>query len=649
MESGGLTPNPDLNGFVVCSVLHDEKLPSISSSSAGQNLVAWQTERLLGDDNIYGSQFFASAWSDDPLALAYNGNRHLVRTPNEECLHIVYTNQNAVYYIYSTDGGINWTLPEIIGTGILPAITLDAANLPSVAWTDGEGGLWYRRKIDASTWSDIYHLDDPASSMALHLNSPPSIAIMGSTVHILTTRSGLRPRQVCAHRLEDFSFPINDPDQGFFDLIDQKLGPLDPPLVLFPSLARCEVNNSLHAVWQRVDTICYATKPKDCPWVNWGDVFDPEGHQSSHPFVETYGDSVYVVWQNEYDEELYKAARHLQDDFYQWDNFSQTSTLSSVYPTNAFGFFTVYDEEPTTGYPYDAYYKTSPYSDRINISSTSDNSSYPQSVARFHEYDRFIYTAWLEGDDVPYEIKFKKIQHLDPEDFAYLSSSNGRVSASPYLVARDSFIDDWQIPVDVGNMATTYEFPLVPGYAYKAKAVVYHEGSGSWSGRIKIDNNLQFAVTYNANVPETLECWIPSALYEDSALTISFNRITGDFAAIGPIHIYRYEYDGGGGGPMSQQSQPLQNTSITVFPNPFTDKLNVTYQNTSQGKADLKVYDVTGRLVRRLVLPLDESLSYITWDGTDNQGRAVPQGVYFLRVDNHDSSSMLCQKVLRVK
>ena len=587
--------------------------------------------------------------TDDNSALAYNGNRHLARKPLSEELHLVYTRGGEVVYRRSANGGANWALPEIVGDGKFPAITLDAGELPSVTWTDDEGGLWYRRKTGTSTWSDIYHLDDPTGSNALHLNSPPSIAIIGDTVHILTTRSGLRPRQTYAHRLEDFSFHISSPGQGDFDLIDQKLGPPDPPLVLFPSLVRCEVNNSLHAAWQRVDTICYATKPRDCPWVNWGPQFSQQGRQSTHPFVETYGDSVYVVWQNEYAEDVYRAARHLQDDFYQWDNFSQTSTLSSVYPTNAFGFFTVYDEEPTTSYPYDAYYKTNPYGDRINISNTSGNSLYPQSVARFYGFDKFIYTAWLEGDDVPYEIKCKKIQHLDPEDFAYLSSSSGQVSASPYLVARDSFIDNWQIPVDVGNIAATYEFPLVPGYAYKAKAVVYHEGSGSWSGRIKIDNNLQFAVTYNANVPETLECWIPSALYEDSVLTVSFNRITGDFAAIGPIHIYRYEYDGGGGGPMSQQSQPMQNSSITVFPNPFTDRLSVTYQNASQGKVDLKVYDVTGRLVKRLTVPLDESLSYITWEGTDDHGRAVPQGVYFLRVDNPDSGNIIGQKILKLR
>lgn len=593
--------------------------------------------------------------TDDPLALANNGNRHLVRESNTEKLHLVYTRGGQITYQYSSNGGADWDTPENLGAGEFPAITLDSDNFPSVAWTDEEGGLWYRRKISTTNWSDAYHLDDPIGPSAPHLNSPPAIAVHPSTpntVHILVTRSGLIQESKYGHTLEDFSFPINDPTAGWFNIIEEKLGPLEPPLRTFPSIARCEVNNSLHATWQRVDTICYAVKPREDWWDNWGDVFDPEGHQSAHSSVETYGDSIIVVWQrlepSTQKEDVYRGARHVSYPEFISRNVSQTPNLTSAYPVNASGFFTAYAEEPTTISPYDIYYKTRPSDDRIDITSTLANSAYPQCAARFTQ-DEYLYTAWQEGNEAPYAIKFEKRKHLDQREKAYLSSANGQDLPSPYLVARDSFVDDWQIPVDIGNMATTYRFPLAPGYAYKAKAVVYHEGSGPWSGRIKIDNNLQFNVTYNGNVPETLECWIPPVLYADSVLTVSFHRIAGDFAAIGPIYIYRYEYESSGGGPMSQQDQPMHSTSIAVFPNPFTERLNITYQTTGQSNAELKVYDVTGRLVKQFALPSRGALNQIVWDGVDDQGRAVPQGVYFLRVDNPDSGDMLCQKVLRVR
>jgi hypothetical protein len=596
--------------------------------------------------------------TDDPFALAYNGNRHLVRTPNTEELHLVYARGGEVVYRHSSNGGTDWDLPEPIGAGEFPAIALDGYDLPSVTWTDEEGGLWYRRKISSTNWSEeIYHLDDPTGPDDRHLNSPPAIAIdpvRPNTVHILVTRSGLIPnfKSEYSHTLGDFAFTINAPDQGWFNIIDERFGPLEPPLRTFPSIARCAVDNSFHAAWQRADTICYATKPENGQWGNWGWQFDSVGLQSAHPFVETDGDSIYVVWQglnpSTQKEDVYRGARYLTEPDWRWENFSRSSNLVSFYPVNAAGFFTAYAEEPTASSPYDIYYKIGPYDDRIIISNTFANSLYPQSAAMFLVDQKYLYTAWLEGDDTPYEIKFRRIQHQEPEDKAYLSSANGQNLPSPYLVARDSFIDDWQIPVDIGNTATTYQFPLEPGYAYKAKTVVYHEGSGPWSGRVKIDNNLQFNVTYNGNVPETLECWIPAVLYEDSVLTVSFNRIAGDFAAIGPIYIYRYEYEGSGG-PMSQQNQSTHKTSIAVFPNPFTERLNIAYQANGQSKAELKVYDVTGRLVKQFALPSREALSQIIWDGIDDQGRAVPQGVYFLRVDNPDLGDMLCQKVLKVR
>ncbi|UCF70217.1 MAG: T9SS type A sorting domain-containing protein [candidate division WOR-3 bacterium] len=598
--------------------------------------------------------------TDDSLALAYNGNRHLVREPDTEKLHLVYTRGGEIVYHYSSDGGANWDEPETIGEGAFPAIVLDGSHLPSVAWTDDEGGLWYRRKTSATSWSTIYHLDNPAGSSDRRLNSPPAIAIdpfEPATVHILATRSGAistRKKPTYSHALEVFSFPISNPSQGWFDIIEEKLGPLNPPLRTNPSIVRCETDNSFHAVWQREDTVSYAVKPDSDWWEIKGPPFGSDGAHSAHPFVETFGDSVFVVWQHlappNQHEEVYRASKYLTEDDFQWVNFSFTTNLASLHPVNASGSFTLYDEESTADSPHDIYYKIRSYDDRINVSNTANHSSYPQSVARFTLDNDFHYTVWLEGNAPPYEIKFKKMQHLDPEGKAYLSSINGMKTPSPYLVTRDSYIDDWRIPVDIGNTAATYKFPLVPGYSYKAKAVFYHESSGSWSAQVTIDNDQQSIVTCDANESKTLEFWIPPASYEDGSITMSFNRISGDYVAVGPIHIFRYEQNVISGGPMSQQIQPVRNALITALPNPFADRLNITCQIAEQNSADLKIYDVTGRLVKRFDLSsIAPSVNHITWDGIDDHGRKVPQGVYFIRVDNPATGDMLCHKVLRIK
>jgi flagellar hook assembly protein FlgD len=52
------------------------------------------------------------------------------------------------------------------------------------------------------------------------------------------------------------------------------------------------------------------------------------------------------------------------------------------------------------------------------------------------------------------------------------------------------------------------------------------------------------------------------------------------------------------------------------------------------GNVSLQVYDVTGRTVRTLRNGFQKPGVYTaTWNGRDEQGREVPKGVYFYRLD----------------
>jgi flagellar hook assembly protein FlgD len=100
---------------------------------------------------------------------------------------------------------------------------------------------------------------------------------------------------------------------------------------------------------------------------------------------------------------------------------------------------------------------------------------------------------------------------------------------------------------------------------------------------------------------------------------------------------------------MAQHSQTTHNTALTVFPNPFTEQLNIAYQIAGQNGVALQLYDITGRLVKRFDLSSSASFDHIPWNGIDDNGRVVPQGVYFLRIDNLDTGGIICRKVLMVK
>ena len=68
----------------------------------------------------------------------------------------------------------------------------------------------------------------------------------------------------------------------------------------------------------------------------------------------------------------------------------------------------------------------------------------------------------------------------------------------------------------------------------------------------------------------------------------------------------------------------------------INDELTIAYdvfEMTSDAAVSVGVYDLSGRLVRRLYEGQDGVGRYrSTWDGTDDDGRALPPGVYLLRL-----------------
>jgi len=76
-------------------------------------------------------------------------------------------------------------------------------------------------------------------------------------------------------------------------------------------------------------------------------------------------------------------------------------------------------------------------------------------------------------------------------------------------------------------------------------------------------------------------------------------------------------------------------SSFTLSPNPFREMTNLQFQfSIGQGaeSIELKIYDATGRLVKDFSRLTPDALrpTQIIWDGTDQNDRKVPAGVYFV-------------------
>ncbi|RMH74349.1 MAG: T9SS C-terminal target domain-containing protein, partial [Gemmatimonadetes bacterium] len=70
-------------------------------------------------------------------------------------------------------------------------------------------------------------------------------------------------------------------------------------------------------------------------------------------------------------------------------------------------------------------------------------------------------------------------------------------------------------------------------------------------------------------------------------------------------------------------------------PNPFNPVTAIRYQLPQTQAVNLRIYDVSGRLVRALVENEIHEAGYyvLEWDGTDDAGQAVSSGMYIYQFD----------------
>jgi hypothetical protein len=152
---------------------------------------------------------------------------------------------------------------------------------------------------------------------------------------------------------------------------------------------------------------------------------------------------------------------------------------------------------------------------------------------------------------------------------------------------------------------------------------------------------------------------------KSSMIEVLFDKISGSFATAGPIYVYQYEYEEEttemASGPMAQEGKTVNNGAVAIFPNPFRERLTISYQTPNGNSISLKIYDVTGRLVKRFnhlsATPPPgcvadggiQPLNHIVWDGKDESNKTVAPGVYFITIENTATKATSCHKVIKVE
>jgi outer membrane protein assembly factor BamB len=212
----------------------------------------------------------------------------------------------------------------------------------------------------------------------------------------------------------------------------------------------------------------------------------------------------------------------------------------------------------------------------------------------------------------------------------------------------------WVIPVDIGNIPaidndenlyfSNYESPNFNAYdssgsllwSFPTQGGTIHSSAIDSAGRIyfatwsssgdTIGNrvyalNPDGSLLWSRGLPDT-PYYISPAIGLDSTLYIgcadgklyAFGTPTTGVEEKEIQQVYRY--------------QLLQNR-----PNPFCKLTAISYQLKAPSYTTLKVYDISGRLIRTLVAGEKKAGIYsISWSGRDSHGKKAASGIYFYRI-----------------
>ena len=102
----------------------------------------------------------------------------------------------------------------------------------------------------------------------------------------------------------------------------------------------------------------------------------------------------------------------------------------------------------------------------------------------------------------------------------------------------------------------------------------------------------------------------------------------------------------------SIQIKSYESSEISLlqnFPNPFNSETKIIFLLPSPQKVSLTVYDISGKVVKRLLNneALEAKYYHVTWDGSNSQNRFVSSGTYFLQLSADSGQKIIKMLLIR--
>jgi len=625
------------------------------------------------EEDIY-KIYFKRGWQIGANATYPNQGRHLDRTINTDISALAFQGENALFW-QSTER-TEVCSPVGLCDGKQPSIAVTAGSsswVNYIADIENEQHLKYRikRSEDPYDWKELEvwraeNIYAPALALAIGIEATPEN--MGYVVYTVKENDNTYIYFSAFDSLREEPYYTTVLDRGEGDI-----SVLAPSISLTPG-------DLIHIVWQKteqngeISRIYYITTRDEITpdairngaQPTWSDIvqISREGHTepASNPSVEAFGKYVYAAWRGPNEEgnpafgDIWRRARSLGDPYNVWQdprNMSETREQESNYPVMSTDFVTVWQEQIDND-NWEIYAKFEPEQSAQPIFETPTPSKYPHINGYWDPNPALpptfcVNTIWTE-EFAPelFEVKFDCYRYEynpNPEEKAnlYYTVEIGDTVPSPLCSQRDGYLRYGQYKIDYGNQKLKYKLLyLHPSYYYDLRAIVYQQGQDNWTQKFDIDSTFSTSVTFEPNRPETVWIRLPQQAYmNDNKVKYDVKKIFGNRAVIADLRLYqKEEFISSGGGQQSANNTLIKRPILyQSFPNPFKSHTAIRYSLPAEKKVMLSIYDVSGRLVKTVINHNQTSGIYsVSWDGKDDKGRTVAQGIYFYRLQTDNFS-----------
>lgn len=393
---------------------------------------------------------------------------------------------------------------------------------------------------------------------------------------------------------------------------------------------------SLHIVYEKNGAIMYLQRDNLGNWTTPFQVWI-----GKNPSLNIAGDLIHLIWERWYPS--YTKIQTCYTNGKYWSRIQDIATNydKGCYPYMEKGSIAVWQQSIEKQWEIYSSQRNEfgGWTTPQNISQTSTDSRYSQ-VAMYQTISttRLVY-LWTEGNASPYEVKILPVSSFRSNPIPLYAFDLGEKEPSVFVEKRTGYIvygSGFEKSADYDTDCLKYRITgLDPKKNYQVGLVFYQdENNGIWNQGIAIDDSLIKTVNLPRRKMVVERIFITPEAYQDGEIELSIKHLSNPKAVLSAFAVWEFSTDNRSGSAIKEQGIIVsQKFSTSVLPNPAKGMVEVRYQLPKSGEISLKIYSITGQLVRmRKETKSSGNFSFL-WDGRDEQGKTVSSGIYFVRVE----------------